>query len=217
MAKYLIHAVPRRMWYVNDFLIPSMLEQGIDKANIKVYNDEKGEGNLRACMNAFASCEDDGGTWHLQDDVCICNEFKTITEAVDFGLICGFSSEMYDGEGKIGLVDRKDMWFSFPCIRIPNNYARDCAEWVTKYIIGNPVYKDFWEGGANDDWAFRLYLKEFYTFVHAMNIAPNLVDHIDFLVGGGTGKKTRDKQVRAQYWKDPTIVEKLAEKITNRT
>lgn len=217
MANYLIHAVPRRMWYVNDFLIPSMLEQGIDRDNIRIYNDEKQEGNLRACMNAFDSCHGDGGTWHLQDDVCICNEFKTITEAVDFGLVCGFSSELYDGPGKIGLVDRKDMWFSFPCIRIPNDYARDCAEWVTKYIIGNPVYRDFWEKGVNDDWAFRLYLKEFYTYAHAMNIAPNLVDHVDFLVGGGTGAKPREKPVRAQYWKDNSIIEKLAEKIANRT
>lgn len=217
MAKYLIHAVPRRRWYVDDYLIPSMLDQGISEKNIRVYEDTNQEGNLRACMNAFASCTDDGGTWHLQDDVCICKNFKIITEAVDFGLICGFSSKMYDGEGKIGLVDRKDMWFSFPCIRIPNEYARDCAEWVTKYIIGNPIYKDFWGGGANDDWAFRTYLKEFYTFVHAMNIAPNLVDHVDYLVGGGTGKKSREQQVRAQYWTDSDIVEKLEQKIMKST
>ena len=217
MAKYLIHAVPRRRWYVDDYLIPSMLDQGISEKNIRVYEDTNQEGNLRACMNAFASCTDDGGTWHLQDDVCICKNFKIITEAVDFGLICGFSSKMYDGEGKIGLVDRKDMWFSFPCIRIPNEYARDCAEWVTKYIIGNPIYKDFWGGGANDDWAFRTYLKEFYTFVHAMNIAPNLVDHVDYLVGGGTGKKSREQQVRAQYWTDSDIVENLEQKIMKST
>jgi len=216
MAKYLIHAVPRRRWYVDEFLIPSMLKQGIKQEDIRVYEDTEHEGNLRACMNAFASCEGEGGTWHLQDDVCICKDFKTITEAVDFGLICGFSSEMYDGEGKIGLVDRKDMWFSFPCIRIPNEYARDCADWVTKYIIGNPIYRDFWVGGKNDDWAFRAYLKEFYTFVHAMNIAPNLVDHVDYLVGGGTGEKPREKPVRAQYWKDYDVIAKLEESIRKK-
>ena len=217
MAKYLIHAVPRRMWYVEGYLIPSMLAQGIREGDIRVYNDEKHEGNLRACMNAFASCEGSGGTWHLQDDVCICKDFRIITEAVDFGLICGFSSKMYDGEGKIGLVDRKDMWFSFPCIRIPNEYARDCADWVNKYIIGNPIYRDFWANGKNDDWAFRAYLKEFYTYVHAMNIAPNLVDHVDYLVGGGTGDKPREEQVRAQYWKDYDVVEELERKILKST
>ena len=217
MAKYLIHAVPRRMWYVENQLIPSMLEQGINKDDIRVYNDEKQEGNLRACMNAFASCDGEGGTWHLQDDVCICKNFKIITEAIDFGLVCGFSSEMYDGPGKIGVVERKEMWFSFPCIRIPNEYARDCADWVTKYIIGNPVYRDFWEKGKNDDWAFRQYLKEFYTYVHAINIAPNLVDHVDYLVGGGTGDKPREKPVRAQYWNDYDIIANLEQKIKKST
>ena len=217
MAKYLIHAVPRRMWYVENHLIPSMLEQGINKDDIRVYNDEKQEGNLRACMNAFASCYGEGGTWHLQDDVCICKNFKIITEAIDFGLVCGFSSEMYDGPGKIGVVERKEMWFSFPCIRIPNEYARDCADWVTKYIIGNPVYRDFWEKGKNDDWAFRQYLKEFYTYVHALNIAPNLVDHVDYLVGGGTGDKPREKPVRAQYWNDYDIIANLEQKIKKST
>ena len=52
-TKYLIHAMPKRMWYVEKYLIPSMIEQGIAKENIRVYNDEKGEGNLRACLNAF--------------------------------------------------------------------------------------------------------------------------------------------------------------------
>lgn len=217
MAKYLIHVVPRRMWYVENHLIPSMLEQGINKDDIRVYNDEKQEGNLRACMNAFASCDGEGGTWHLQDDVCICKNFKIITEAIDFGLVCGFSSEMYDGPGKIGVVERKEMWFSFPCIRIPNEYARDCANWVTKYIIGNPVYRDFWEKGKNDDWAFRQYLKEFYTYVHAINIAPNLVDHVDYLVGGGTGDKPREKPVRAQYWNDYDIIANLEQKIKKST
>ena len=209
MAKYLIHAVPRRMWYVKDYLIPSMLEQGIKEEDIRIYEDVNKEGNLRACLNAFASCKGEGGTWHLQDDVCICKDFKTITEAIDFGLVCGFSSKMYDGEGKIGVVERKDMWFSFPCIRIPNEYARDCADWVSKYIIGNPIYKDFWGKGVNDDWAFRTYLKEFYTYVHAINIAPNLVDHVDYLVGGGTGVKPREEPVRSQYWKDFDLIKKL--------
>ena len=202
MTQYMIHAMPKRMWYVEDYLIPSMLEQGIAREQITVYNDIKKEGNLRACLNAFSNCIGEGGTWHLQDDVCICEDFKTITEAVDFGLVCGFSSKLYDGEGRIGAVDMQQMWFSFPCIRIPNDYARECSEWVSKYIIGNPVYRDFWVNGVNDDWAFRTYLREFHKQDKALNIAPNLVDHVDYLLGGGTGKGKREQPCRAQYWKD---------------
>ena len=211
MAKYLIHTYPKRLWYVNKYLIPSMLKQGIKEEDISIYNDAKGEGNLRACMNAFASCEGEGGTWHLQDDVLICKDFKERTEWYDNGLVCGFSSLMYDGdiEDKKGAVPRDKMWFSFPCIRIPNQWARDCAYWVTHYIIGNPVYEKFWKNGTNDDWAFRTWLNQHYPNCVALNIMPCLVDHIDYLLGGGSGKIKRTHPVRAQYWTDNDLVEEL--------
>lgn len=212
MAKYMIHACPDRMWYVEQFLIPSMLKQGIKHEDIKVHNDDKHEGNLRACMNAFLEVEGDTGTWHLQDDVCICKNFREQTETYDNGLVCAFSSAMYDGEGNIGVVERGRMWFSFPCIRIPNDYARECGEWVLKYIIGNPVYRGYWEKGVNDDWAFRAYLNNFHKDIIALNLAPNLVDHIDYLIGGETGHK-RAKPCRAQYWEDEDIVEQLEARI----
>ena len=217
MAKYLIHTYPKRLWYVEQYLIPSMLEQGIAKDDITVYNDEKGEGNLRACMNAFESCPDDlEGTWHLQDDVIICRDFKKRTEMYDNGLVCGFSSKMYDGDekGKRGAVPRVRMWFSFPCIRIPNKWARQCGEWVKKYIIGNMVYERYWKKGANDDWAFRQYLKEFQRDCVALNIMPNLVDHVDYLLGGGSGGQ-RKEPVRSQYWEDDDLVKALEKKLDN--
>lgn len=217
MAKYLIHTYPKRLWYVNEYLIPSMLEQGIEKENIEVYNDVKGEGNLLSCMKAFAMCKGDGGTWHIQDDVCICKDFKERTEYYDQGLVCGFSSLLYDGdiEEKKGAVNRDNMWFSFPCIRIPNEWARNCAEWVTTQIIGNFAYERYWKNGRNDDWCFRQYLKQFHTDCVALNIMPCLVDHIDYLLGGGSGGK-RNKPVRAQYWKDNDIVLKIEESIGSK-
>lgn len=214
--KYMIHAMPKRMWYVQTYLIPSMLAQGIEESQITVYNDVKGEGNLRACMNAFAMCKGDGGTWHLQDDVCICKDFKERTEWYDNGIVCGFSSKLYDGEGNTGAVSRGKMWFSFPCIRIPDEWARNCADWVFNYIIGNPVYERYWKNGVNDDWMFRSYLKEFHPDCVALNIMPNLVDHIDYLIGGGTGKGQRKEPCRAQYWKDEDIVKELEERINGR-
>lgn len=219
MAKYLIHTYPKRLWYVQDFLIPSMIEQGINAEDISIYNDEKGEGNLRACMNAFASVPDDNeGTWHLQDDVCISKDFKSRTEWYDHGLVCGFSSELYDGNipEKCGAVHRRQMWFSFPCIRIPNKWARECANWVTTYLIGNPVYEKYWKNGVNDDWAFKTYLKEFQKDCVALNIMPCLVDHIDYLLGGGSGKKPRKTPCRAQYWADEDVIKALEVKLNGR-
>lgn len=217
MPKYMIHTYPKRLWYVERYLIPSMLEQGIEKFNITVYNDDKGEGNLRACMHAFESCpDDDNGTWHLQDDVIICKDFRKRTTWYDNGLVCGFSSTLYDGDiqSKKGAVSRADMWFSFPCIRIPNKWARDCAKWVFDYIIGNPVYRKYWEKGANDDWAFRQWLKTFQPNCVALDIMPNLVDHIDYLIGGGSGGP-RQHPVRSQYWIDEDLVEGLKHALDN--
>lgn len=216
----MIHTYPKRLWYVNEYLIPSMLEQGIKREQITVYNDEAGDGNLLACMKAFASCPYNlEGTWHLQDDVIISKDFKERTEWYDQGLVCGFSSAMYDGIdiNKQGAVPRVRMWFSFPCIRIPNRWAIECADWVTKYVIGNPVYKQFWENGVNDDWAFRAYLKEFQKDCVALNIIPNLVDHVDYLLGGGSGKKERKEPVRAQFWKDYDLIQKLEQKLNRKT
>lgn len=216
MAKYMIHAVPSRMWYVNEFIIPSMLAQGISESDIRIHNDEKKEGNLRACMHSFEEVDTAAeGTWHIQDDVCICKDFKYLTELYDRGLVCGFSSALYDGPGKVGAVHIREMWFSFPCIRIPNQYAIDCADWVFNYLIGNPVYKRYWQSGKNDDWAFRTYLKDYHKNDVALNIAPNLVDHVDYLLGGGTGG-IRKQECRAQYWRDYDLVSELEEKINGR-
>lgn len=216
MTRYMIHTYPKRLWYVNDYLLPSMLAQGIDKDHIIVYNDSKGEGNLRACMNAFSQVENNShGTWHLQDDVLICKNFKTLTESVDFGLVAGFSSRLYDGMGRIGAVKATDMWFSFPCIRIPNQYARECSEWVQKYIIGNFVYEKYWKDGVNDDWAFRTYIKEFHKDDLGINLAPNLVNHVDYLLGGGSGKGKRQNPCVSQYWEDDDLVVELEKKLAN--
>ena len=214
MSKYLIHTYPPRLWYIEQYLIPSMLKQGIEEVDITIYNDSKGEGNLRACLNAFQSVpDDDSGTWHLQDDIIICKDFKERTERYDKGLVAGFNS-FYDEKRHCGPGEttQDKMWFSFPCIRIPNQYARDCAKWVDKYIIGNFAYEKYWKSGKNDDWAFRQYLNEFHKDDKALNLAPNLVDHIDYLLGGGSGG-LRNRSARALYFNDIDLVQELEDKI----
>ncbi len=217
MAKYLIHTYPKRLWYVEQYLIPSMLEQGIEKDDITIYNDIKCEGNLRACLNAFLSVpNDDHGTWHLQDDIIICKDFKERTERYDKGLVAGFNSfydeQKHDGPGE---TTQDKMWFSFPCIRIPNQYTRECAKWVDEYIIGNPIYEKYWKDGKNDDWAFRQYLNAFHKEDKALNLAPNLVDHIDYLLGGGSGGK-RNRSARALYFNDTELIKELEVKINGK-
>ena len=42
--KYMIHLTPKREWYVNEYLIPSMIKQGIKREDIIKWNDDKGYG-----------------------------------------------------------------------------------------------------------------------------------------------------------------------------
>ena len=213
MASYLIHAVPSRMWYVNDYLIPSMLEQGIVKENITVFVDDKKMGNLRACMKAFSQVPEDGGTWHLQDDVIISHDFKEKTEQYDDGIVCGFASK-YDNPNVIGQVNVREMWFSFPCIRIPNKIARDCATWCELYMLNNPVYSEYTKNGANDDWIFRRYIWDKHKTERPLNLVPNIVDHIDYLIGGQVREGIkRSEPVRSKHWTDEYLVEQLKEKL----
>lgn len=216
MAKYMIHTMPKRLWYVEDYLIPSMLAQGIDEENILVYNDSQYEGNLLACMHAFQEVDmSETGTWHLQDDVIISHDFKEVTEANNYGFVCGFKS-IYDGEqAPSGKVPLNKLWFSFPCIRIPNRVALGCAKWVLHEIIGNPVYKEWWKTGVNDDMLFRKYIWQFYQSEVATNLAPNIVDHVDYLIGGTVNSSKRGKQIRSLLWKDEYLVDELAEKLSH--
>lgn len=212
MSKYLIHTMPKRKWYVDEFLIPSMIKQGIRIEDIFVYSDDKGEGNLRACMNAFMLCKDkDGAIWHLQDDIIISHDFKEITEKYDTendNIVCGFKS-IYDGDTKSGETTVENMWFSFLCIRIPNKIASDCAEWVLNCIIDNPIYREWWEEGVNDDMLFRRYVCEHHKNEKAYNLKPNIVDHIDYLIGGTVNSNARITVIRSAYWTDEYLVNEL--------
>ena len=210
MAKYLIHAMPKRMWYVEQYLIPSMIEQGIAKEDIQVYNDVEKEGNLKAWLKSIDLCPNDsGGTWHLQDDVCIGSRFKELTEKHDNFIVCGFKSE-YDGPTPAGEVPIQKMWFSFPCIRIPNKILHEAKKWIEEGIIGNPVYTSWWKRGVNDDLLFRRYVWEQYPATYVLNLDPNIVDHIDYLIGGTVNSNARGlKQIRAIYWEDKDITDEL--------
>ena len=45
------------------------------------------------------------------------------------------------------------------------------------------------------------------------NISPNLVDHIDYMIGGSIANKARNKIARAKSFPDLELVEGLESKI----
>ena len=215
--KYIIHTCPKRLWYVEEFLLPSMTAQGIKPEDIKVWNDAEGIGNLRATMKSFSEIPMDGqGTWHLQDDVIISSNFKALTEKHNEGIVCGFCSR-YSEERPTGDTTLRNIWYSFPCIRIPNNLARECSKWFYHGAINDAKYKNWVESKKHDDEAFKEFLKLKHPDIRVYNLVPNIVNHVDYLLGGSLVNSQRDKIATSLYWGEPQLVEELKKKLEERS
>ena len=214
--KYVIHACPQRMWYVDEFLVPSLQEQGIAGEDIIVGCDTSKEGCLENCMRLFANSTSPGGSWHLQDDVIICRDFKERTDRLG-GMVCGFGWTNDTHINQVGLVKHYEMWWSFPCMRIPNKVARECAAWYYTEAKYQQRYAEWVREKKYDDSFFREFLRIFYPYAEVLTVKPSLVDHIDFLIGGTTVENQRTEEVhRARFFDDLNLVDELAEKIRQR-
>lgn len=225
--RYMIHAMPERMWYVKDFLIPSLLEQGIPKSRIKVWCDRGHDGNLLSCMSSFLWCgeHDKGGdTWHLQDDVCVSKLFATFTDegllALDNDIVAGFCPKKTyedDRTGYIGWVEPEQLWYSFQCIRIPDRVAGQCARWYFGHegSWGAAHLDNTEREGKGDDGFFMWFMTHEDHGAQVYNLTPNLVEHVDYLVDDRPRQPERDKEIclRAAYWKDEARLTQLAGEI----
>lgn len=217
MIRYLIHTCNDRNWYVNEYLIPSMVEQGIDRNNIDIYLDKNNEGCLVSCMKAFSSVISDGHTWHLQDDVIICSDFKERTEKeYEESIVCGYCYEKDGRKDYVGRVNPKEMWYSFPCIRISNRVARSCARWYFNYAQFQRCYQIWIKMKKYDDSMFEIYLQDYDPDVSILNLKPNLVDHVDYLIGGSVINDMRpEKETHALYFDEKYLLKKLEVRLKN--
>lgn len=218
MAKYLIHSCPRRYWYVRDYLIPDMKRFGIPEEDITVYNDYEAKGNLVACMDSFARVEDNHeGTWHLQDDVLISeNNFVNITEQfTDYeGIVCGFTCR-YGKQMKPGKTDLENMWWSFPCIYIPNHISVECSKWFYNVVVTRQTeeHRMWLDARKFDDACFKQFLEIHYPDIEVLNLIPNIVDHVDYLLGGSTLHPRGDSDVTSIYWTEGHLNQKLIRRL----
>lgn len=177
--------------------------------------DNGGEGNLYATMNSFLYC---GDAWHLQDDVCICHDFAERTKDPEF-ITCGFCRLDMSVPDTSGKQKADKMWFSFPCIYIPGNIAKGCAEWF--YAEGskteNKDLKRLIELRKGDDSFFREYIDTHYPDIEVVNMKPNLVAHIDYLIGGSIANKRIGHNLGAMsaFYEDST--DGLKQWLMNRT
>ena len=210
--KVLIHACPKRMWYVEGWLVPELRRQGAD--SVEIWNDTDGSGNLAACMASFKARRGDGGTWHIQDDVILCRDFVQRCREHDEGVVYGFCCEAFtDDPRQAGVVSVEDAWHSFQCVRIPDAYARECEAWLHGEGMNNENYPLWIRSGKMDDSVFRTFLVEKHGRETVENLKPCLVDHVDFILGGSVLHPWRGHLARATFWDDEDLVRELKESV----
>ena len=212
-----IHAVPERLWYVEEFLIPSLEAQGAD--TVRVWTDSDHKGNLAACMECFAAMDGEGGAWHIQDDVLICSDFAARARVFDSGVAWGFCCEYFlDDPAQVGFVYPEDAWHSFQCVRIPHAYARACAAWVASGAwrdLCDPELEALYDTNRGDDSFFRTWLRETHPAEGVLNMKPCLVEHVDLWIGGSMLHQWRDYQAQAK-WFDNALTAQLRQRLRER-
>lgn len=220
----MIHTCNKRIDYVNQFLVTSLTKQGIKRRDIIIFNDFMGRGNLQSYLDSIdyivnSDLRNEKGIWHLQDDVIISSDFKVVTELYNNDmLVNGFVSEMYNSDKLklTGVHSMKNHWLSFQCIYIPNKYLNGFLAWMDG--INNQkdtVDKRKYDRGRNDDYFFYKYLRKYYKNDMCMNLKPNLVDHIDYLIGNSTLYGKRSAKFRSYYFKDVDLIKKLEKELKN--
>jgi hypothetical protein len=106
------------------------------------------------------------------------------------------------------------MWYSFPCIRIPNEVSRGFINWYYSERTQREYFTTIWQN-KGIDYLFRQYVLIYYTDL-ILNLKPNIVNHIDHLVGGSLINADRiedSKQIMAVYWDEYKLLRELEEKL----
>ena len=215
MEQIIIHGSPKREWYINEFLVPSLYQQGFKQEQINIYMDTNHLGNLHATLDCFQNTPTTA--WHLQDDVLIGSNFAERIQTFKEEIVCGFASH-FDREPP-GLVTPDKMWFSFPCIKIPNKIAHEFVEWCNPETVTNSRYRNYMRQNKFDDTLFKSYVIEHYPEMEILNLDPNLVNHVDWLLGGSTCNPKRykiHKKVLAKFWDEPELLDAIEKVLSKR-
>lgn len=190
------------MDYVTRFLLPRL-----NGLKITVWCDHEHLGNLKAYLESYKQLPIDGYTWHLEDDVLPDRRFKQwICEMDSFdGIVCGYGSKGYkDIVGNI--AHPEDMWYSFPCIRIPNGYLRDMLPWFEDIKTKDNDIRRKVESNKGIDYIFRRYVIDHPIPIFHHN--PCMVEHVDDLTGGSL-TNNRAQSPKAIRFEDREGVEEL--------
>ena len=60
---------------------------------------------------------------------------------------------------------------------------------------------------------FRQYIWQYHGEDEALNLAPNIVNHIDYLIGGSVNGRDTGKRILSKYWNDNKLIKELEKKL----
>ena len=205
---YLIRATSKRQWYVDDFLIPEMKKQGISEREIKVFNDNTGNLNsfINMCYFIVENYNWDDFVWVLQDDVMISDNFHYITDRYCFQEANGFCSSV-NSIKDVGYVLPEKSWLSFQCKNFRVDKIRYFIDWFEVNSQYNELVKSLVNTGIHDDLIYHYFELEIVSGVH--NLSPNIVEHVDYLIGGSIINKTREFYIKSQNFEDKEKIKNL--------
>ena len=223
MAYYMIHTCEKRLWYVRDFLLPSMIKQGIQDNHIFVYKDRNKIGNLRAWVDSCNRLAYQSrnirikNVWHLQDDVMISKNFKKLTEEYEnHDIVCGFTCG-YDKKPEAGTfkLEEHKMWYSFPCINISTVLTTEFANWANLNLWQSQHFKEAVRRNNCDDLIFREWLYDVHGDLEEINLNPNIVNHIDKWIGGSVCNQQRnpEKDTTSIFWDEDREFREMIKKL----
>ena len=149
----------------------------------------------------------------MQDDIIISSKFKEKTEEYDSGIVCGFCNGF--SISRPGRVVLFDMWYSMPCIRIPGYIFKEFVEWLNDESTKN-TFRSYIEENKHDDVLFEAFMKNKYPKTLTYNLAPNIVNHIDHLLGGSIINKSRSKStefIMSRFWDEPELLDHIEQEL----
>ena len=220
MLKFMIHSCNSRLWYVSNFLIPSLKEQGITESDIVLWNDYNSDGNLMSFVNSAYWVKNNFpvncGTWHLQDDVLISSTFADRVRRMPNNMICnGYRTKtnVPDSMDSIGFQSVDKYWNSFQCVYIPNAYMNEFTRWFHEEIIVKQRCPKKLSENKHDDYFFWKYVKEVHPNHTIYNAVPCLVQHVYEIIGGSEANKCKKARNVARYWDEEDREKQLAKQI----
>ena len=214
--KILIHACPKREQYVKKTLMPEITRQ-IREVNADIglflYIDKDGIGNQKAFLDSVRILDQRqesfyDNTWHLQDDVWPSADFiqTIITYSLVTGIICGFGTRAACRGKSPGWTTACGMYTSFQCIRIPDMMIHGMRDYVFRRYTSE-INTNKW-----DDALFSEYLEKYAPYYPVLNLAPSIVEHVDYIIGGSVLNSWRKYRPTAIEF-DQSAVEDLKKRL----